>query len=475
MPESIPGSLPGSVEDRVKRALLKHANAAGRIGVAVSGGADSVCLLRILHQLVEVSVLHLNHNLRGEESQADEVFVRTLAERLNAPFHTRRVDVRALGGNLEEQARRARYDFFRETIAAGLVTSVATGHTQSDQAETVLFRLLRGSHLAGLSAIHPVAPGPIFRPLLDVSRTEVLQYLNAGNQSWREDSSNGDLSFDRNRIRHALVPQLKREWNPELERALSQMAALAFDEERFWTDWLAQHAHQYLEFRGNIVLASASKLAEQPAAVARRLVRHAIEHVKGNLHAIDFGHVEAILALARRKQGDGRVQPPQIDVYRSFDWVRFGMQSGDDQSEVRAQSATCTIPGETVLSLADVAVTLEVIDYKELDSPAEASGESARVKEYQLDWERVEELGGQLLLRTWKPGDQYVRAGAESPCKVKIMFQDGRIPLWERGTWPMITVASRIIWSRDFGPAADVAAHRESRRLLLIRDRIAPK
>ncbi len=438
------------------------------VGVAVSGGADSLCLFLIIRKITNVSILHVNHLLRGEESEADEAFVRALAQRFDVPIHVKRVDVQSLGGNLEEQARHVRYHFYRQIIDSQLVDCVATGHTQSDQAETVLFRLLRGAHLAGLAAIHPVAPGPIIRPLLDVSREEVEQYLNAASESWREDSSNRDLAFDRNRIRRTLLPALKLEWNPEIERSLGQLATLAFDEERFWTGWMNANVDQQLEFRGNIVLTRASKLTEQPVAVARRLVRRAIEHVRGDLHSIDFLHGEAILNLARRDEGAGRLQVPRVDVYRSFDWIRFAPLPVGDQLAARNQEAACQVPGRTELSLAGVVIDLDVIENASDTVPVRGAVESARVKEYELDWDRVLAIGRELRLRTWKPGDQYAPAG--SARKVKMMFQEGRVPLWERGTWPIITVASSIIWSRGFGPAVDVAAHRDTRRVLKVRD-----
>ena len=462
--------VPPAIQDRVKQALQRHAGNARRVGVAVSGGADSVCLFLILRELVDTHILHLNHQLRADESDADETFVRALATRFAVPIHVKRLDVAALGGNLEETARLARYEFYRQVIETS-VDCVATGHTRSDQAETVLFRLLRGSHLAGLAAIHPVTAGPVIRPLLDVSREEVEQYLRDAHEPWREDSSNRDLSFDRNRIRQVLLPELKRDWNPEIERSLAQMATLAFDEERFWAGWMTQHSREFLEFRGNIALASASKLTAQPVAVARRLIRQAIEHVKGSLHSIDFAHGEAILELAQRKEGAGRLQIPQVDVYRSFDWLRFAPIAEGDQLAARNQQCVCTVPGRMRLPVAEVAIDLEVIETSGNLGAHEGALESARVKEYELDWDLVLELGSELRLRTWKPGDQYRTALAGSPAKVKTMFQEWRVPLWDRGTWPIITVASKVIWSREFGPAVEVATHGKTRRFLKIKDR----
>ena len=182
-------------------------------GVAVSGGADSVCLLHVLRELaprwnLRLVVLHVNHGLRGEESRADEQFVRELAESLGLESRVRAVNLADAADNLEQAARRARLEFFRDQLSAGGLDRVATGHTGDDQAETVLFRFLRGSGGAGLAAIRPVTAAGIVRPLLAVSRQEIEQYLRERGIAWREDSSNASLRFARNRIRHELLPQL---------------------------------------------------------------------------------------------------------------------------------------------------------------------------------------------------------------------------------------------------------------------------
>ena len=171
-----------------------------RVGAAVSGGADSVCLLHVLRELapqwdLRLSLLHLNHGLRGEESRQDEQFVRDLAARLGIEATIRAVDVAASADNLEQAARYARLTFFREQLAAGEVARIATGHTANDQAETVLFRFLRGSGGAGLAAIRPVTAEGIVRPLLAAGRADVEQYLRERGIAWREDSSNASLAI----------------------------------------------------------------------------------------------------------------------------------------------------------------------------------------------------------------------------------------------------------------------------------------
>src|SRR5579885_1855165 len=205
------------VLQRIAEFVTRHRMFDGgqRVGVAVSGGADSVFLLHALHELaprwnLRLSVVHIDHCLRGEESRGDAAFVRDLAGELALPFHPGECDVarlcRETGDNLEQVARAARRRFFLGFLEDGRLDRVALGHTRSDQAETVLFRFLRGAGTAGLAGIRPVTPEGLVRPLLDVERSEVEGWLRERGIPWREDSSNADLAFARNRIRRQLLP-----------------------------------------------------------------------------------------------------------------------------------------------------------------------------------------------------------------------------------------------------------------------------
>ena len=228
-----------------------------RIAVGLSGGADSVSLLRALHEQsrelgLVVSAAHLHHGLRGAEADEDLAFARNLAAELGIPFHDTRVDVAAEAAaqhaTLEEAARRIRYAWFRQLLAAQQMDAVATAHTLDDQAETVLAKFLRGAWTEGLSAIHPVLQfpeGPIVRPLLATSRTEIETYLKAIKQPWREDSTNKHLAFTRNRIRQDLLPLLET-WNPQLRGHMANMARLARDEEAWWQTEVEKLAPQLI-------------------------------------------------------------------------------------------------------------------------------------------------------------------------------------------------------------------------------------
>jgi tRNA(Ile)-lysidine synthase len=226
-----------------------------RLCVALSGGADSTALLLLTHAAntlprnalgVGLSAVHINHSLRGDESDADQSFVEDLCRRLDIPLHLQRVDTAVHAAahkeTLEEAARNLRYGYFAGLLREGKANVILTAHTLDDQAETVLMKLLRGAWLEGLSAIAPVLPletGRILRPLLGTRRAALREYLTGLNQPWREDSSNSDEAFTRNRIRASVLPVLREE-NPSIDQTLANLAELAREEEARWNVELAR-------------------------------------------------------------------------------------------------------------------------------------------------------------------------------------------------------------------------------------------
>ncbi len=394
------------------------------VGVAVSGGADSVCLLHVLVELaprwnLRLRVLHLDHRLRGEESRGDAQFVEALAARLGLPFETLAEDVAAAVDNLEQAARHARRRFFREAIEAGRVERVALGHTRNDQAETVLFRFLRGSGTAGLAGMRPVTRDGFVRPLLEVTRSQVEEYLRGRGIQWREDASNRDPRFARNRIRHQLLPALTGEWNPALVETLAAMARVAGDEEDYWRAEIERLAVGVLEERDGAIVVDSRKLAALPRALARRLIRRGIEVVKGDLRSIDVRHVDAILALAGEAERHGRLRAPGVDVMKSFNWLRLAAPGAHPRPEY---SIAAPAPGRYCFPGGEIEISGKV------NEPME--------------------------LRNWRPGDAYDPAGKGSARKIKELFQQARVPLWERAGWPVLAAGGKLVWAGEFGAAA---------------------
>jgi tRNA(Ile)-lysidine synthase len=312
----------------------EHIRPGDRICAAVSGGADSVAMLLLLHAAnalarnalgVGLSAVHVHHGLRGEEADADLEFVRGLCLRLEVPLHVQHASVpervirsREAGEpeTIEEAARALRYEIFGALIGEGHADSVLTAHTLDDQAETVLMKLLRGAWTEGLSGIHPVIavvgagrPGKILRPLLGVRRAELEEFLRGRKQAWRTDSSNADEAFRRNRVRHHLLPVL-REYNPSLDQALANLAELAREEEARWQAELGRILPQVLlpgkPVRGGgravstapgegSVAVELERLRGFDPALRRRVVRAAARQVGARL---SFDDTDRLLALA---------------------------------------------------------------------------------------------------------------------------------------------------------------------------------
>jgi tRNA(Ile)-lysidine synthase len=426
-----------------------------RIGVAVSGGADSVFLLHALHEAgLAAVVLHVNHRLRGAESDGDEAFVRDLALRFQLSVNVLEAPVAA--GNTEQEARRARYEFFTGQIAAGNCDAVATGHTLDDQAETVFYRFIRGAGTAGLTGILPVTQSGIIRPLIELRRNEIRGWLTERNIAWREDRSNANAALLRNRIRLQHLPELTASLNPALPELLASTAAWARAEEEYWAEELDRLEPVYLINKPEIVLINTKLFLDLAVAVQRRLLRRAIARVRGSLRGIDFRHVEAIRAMMATREGSGRMQLPDLDIYRSFDWLRLGPVGFDSRLE-RDFEAHLAIPGRTQLPERGITLDIEVIGNPGVYNDDERG----------LDWDRH---AGSLLLRNWRPGDQYKRRGEAVAEKIKTLFQEFRVPLWERRRWPVIVQGSSILWTRRFGVASEFAAGPESRAILMIRE-----
>jgi tRNA(Ile)-lysidine synthase len=396
-----------------------------RVIVAVSGGADSVCLLHVLKELVPASlagVAHFNHKWRAEASDDDERFVAALASRLDLPFFRAEMTPNSTG-NKEQEARRARLKFF-----AGLNATVALGHTRDDQAETVLFRLLRGSGLAGLSGIAPVAPR-IIRPLINVTRGEIESFLRAREIPWREDVSNLDLSYARNRIRHRLLPQLAADWNPKIGESLAHLADLAREEEAWWRSEIDRIAATELVVHlSNEVELRAATLSTLPRPLARRLIRRAIELAKGDLRRIEFQHVEAVFDLKRS------LRLPDLTVTRSFDWLRFAPAIAKNPiplQEIRASGTYPSPDGQTRICVQ--------IAQESTPNPCAT-----------LNMEACQSCLP-LQLRGWRPGDHYRPQGQSRDQKIQEMFQKARIPSWRRASWPILSSGDKILWARQFG------------------------
>jgi len=419
-----------------------------RLAVGVSGGADSVALLRALDAHrgglgLVLSVAHLHHGLRGAEADADRAFVQALAAELALDFHEARVDVGAEADlareSIEEAARRLRYGWFRQLMAARMVDAVATAHTRDDQAETVCAKFLRGAWTEGLSGVHPLvefAEGRVVRPLLRATRMEVEAFLTALGQGWREDTSNRDAVFTRNRIRHELLPVLET-WNPQIREHLAQTAVLARDEEAWWDAELARVAPQILlsgrpvrgggRASGEALAVDRIRLAALAPALQRRLLRLAAERMGVRL---DFQTTEALRALALEGRSGQRQELPQgLRAERTPRELRLTIEPVSAGAAEAIPEYNSEVPGEIVAPAFGIRLRLEI------------SGTA-------LEGGSKGPAPPRGTLRNWRPGDRVRLRYSSGPRKVKEVLERLRVTGSSRAIWPVLEVAGEIIWMK---------------------------
>ncbi|HWG57740.1 MAG TPA: tRNA lysidine(34) synthetase TilS [Candidatus Acidoferrales bacterium] len=470
-----------------------------RIGVAVSGGADSVALLRLLHSLrrelgIALSVIHFDHMLRGAESCADADFVAALAASADVEFILAREDVAAAAlrnsWNLEEAGRRLRYTFFEQIVASGRASRIAVAHTADDQAETVLAHMVRGTGPAGLAAIYPTA-GAVVRPLLWTRREELRAYLREIGQDWRDDASNQDTSRLRARVRRDLLPVMERGFSHRITEHLGELARLSREEQAFWTALIESRFRELvrpgrsgfqistadlmapLRLQQNAASAPPAASAERP--VTERLIRRLYEQVKGDRRGLTARHVEQVIHLATHPGGGHMIElPGGVAVRRDFDALLFfqaasrkresGWHPSGDQRPIRYEYPL-TLPsrGEAAVTVPELGscFLLKVIDWRSPERETEDDGEA-------LDADRI---GNSLILRSWRPGDAYRPRRSGSRRKLKELFQAGRVRVPDRAGWPVIESLGRVVWARGLPAAEEFFAREGTRTGVLIEER----
>jgi tRNA(Ile)-lysidine synthase len=491
--------LAQKVLDHVRR--LELLKAGDRVGVAVSGGADSAALLRILLELrskigIVLSVVHFNHKLRGAESDEDEAFIARVAREHKLELHTASADVKAeasaKGMGIEATARELRYGFFQQLVHPEAAThsrldKIATGHTLDDQAETVLMRIIRGTGMRGLAGIYPTleleedgeAVGEVIRPLLEVRHRELEQFLRDIEQPWREDSSNRDQKFTRNRVRRALLPLLEAEFNPSIAEALSELAAIARSEEDYWQneiagwmgtaihwtepEWAAQGQQGLVQLRpsspeleqrlreGGPLAVNATVdlvwLLSEPRAVQRRAIK-AVAELAG--FPLEFKHVEEILRFASDQAEDGKrlFLPLGWQVEREPAALTF--LTPDLRTRERLPSDyeyVLPLPGRAMVPEAGIVV--EAV-------PVRLGSEDAGYNpDHLLD---PALLPTRLTVRNWRPGDRFWPVHTKSPKKIKELLQERHIIGPIRKAWPVVVSGDEVVWVRGFPAPAKIRA-----------------
>ena len=413
--------------------------------VAVSGGPDSVALLHLFWRLraeigFPLSVAHLNHALRGEESDKDEAFVAELALRHQVPFISEKLSPGQLGESpegLEAAARKARYEFLRRTARRIGAARVALGHTRNDQAETFLSRLLRGSGPRGLGGIHPSLDGLFIRPLLETSRDSVESYLRDSRESWREDSSNQDLHRTRNRIRHHLLPMLQAQYNPEVVEVLSRTTSVLRDEDEYLESVTRELVRRLVRKEAQGYSLAIPAVRVLPPALRRRLLRSFLERATPPPSPPpDFESTLALETLVR----EGRHQAastlgPELEVRVLYsDLVAIPKPSPRELTAV-----PLPVPGEAAWPDLGVRLRAHQLSRTEAGDPRSASAEGQAF----LD---ADTLPGPLAVRRRRNGDHFRPLGSPGESKLKSYLIDHKVPRPVRDRIPLVVAGDQIAW-----------------------------
>jgi tRNA(Ile)-lysidine synthase len=457
----IPLNVMGRVEQTIRaHDLLRRGD---RIVAAVSGGPDSVALLRILHHMREawdweLAVAHLHHGIRGEDADEDLAFVARMAEELALPFFHRRLlsgALKAMGGSLQEAARRIRYAFMEEVRSQWGGQKIALGHQADDQVETILAALLRGAGTRGLSGM-PYQRGMLVRPLLDLHRQEIVRFLEARAAPFREDSSNRDPGYRRNRIRHELLPLLRDRFNPGIDELLRQTGRACAADEAFLKESLAARWSEAVlcgQERVEIPIALYSTL---PLAIRWRLIRRAYQHLRGEARGLGLVHLEAVDGLVSPRGEERWVHLPG-GVHAAvgggnivLGWAA-AMAPGSFQYPV-------SVPGETRVPEADLAIGWDVVEAP----PSESRGDGRERVSMDLD-----AVCGPMALRGPRSGDRIRPLGLGGTRKVQDILVDGRVPRRDRWRVPLLVDQMGILWVVGHRMDERARLHPGTRRILV--------
>jgi len=469
------------IEEKVAEFIRLHElfAGAGRVLLAVSGGADSTALLHILQSLraagslpAELVCAHVNHRLRGSASDEDERFVLEQATRLRLPAVTRAVDVRAYAKahrlSIETAARRLRLESLCEIAGVCGCAWVATGHQKNDNAETVLQRLRRGTGFRGLAGIWPARQFDeglwLARPLLDVTREEILAYLNRRRLEWREDRTNVDPAYTRNYIRHKLLPALQRESSSLLIEELSELAVSA----RRLYDRVqreAQEARSKLAAagEGEIVL-TASPLATLPGLVATELIRQALVTLGCGERDLTQDHYARIMQLARGADEGELTLPRGFTARREREAIllsRPAPRARTAEPGPPSFSVVLRIPGETWF--AGYRIKASILDAAELKM-GQIQRDKSPFCEY-LDLDRVRQP---VTVRPRLAGDRFSPLGLKNEKKLGKFLTTAKVPQGRREHILIFADPEKIIWVCPVRMSESVKVTEETRRILML-------
>jgi tRNA(Ile)-lysidine synthase len=425
--------------------------------IGVSGGPDSVALLHILLKIaprfsLRLGVAHLNHSLRRYDSDKDAEFVESLANAFDLPCYVQKRDVRRFQTenrlSLEEAARCVRYEFLNDIAKTNQYNKIALGHHADDNAELVLMNLFRGTGTLGLSGIPPVRDDRIIRPLIKLSRVDIIDFLNQNRLKCVFDISNADTRHTRNRVRHDLMPLLKTGYNPNISETLNRLSSIVRSEE----EWIEDIVHPFfqktvLRVQKNHIALSVPALNRFHRALQRRVIRMALAKAKGDLRRIGYANIDSVIGLLAKKSSCGKIDLPDgIRIQRDDETIHIyrgqsrRTDSNQDNDGWDAISFEYQIEKFEPVFVKEIKATIRFAEMRIEKMPDyRSAGQHA-------DFFDKDALNLPMVLRNFRPGDAFRPLGMSGTQKLKKFFIDKKVPRRERQKCPILLSGGKIIW-----------------------------
>lgn len=458
---------------KVKKYLIgqKLVKKGEKLAAAVSGGPDSVALLFCLNELKEdmrfdLTVFHVNHMLRQEESDRDEKFVKNLANSLNIPGHSCRENVYQYQQkhkcSMQVAAREVRYSHFNKLAARYSISKIATGHTANDQAETVLMRVLKGSGLRGISGIPLTRENKYIRPLLEVHREEIEQFLNQNQIKYITDSTNYKNHYLRNKIKNKLIPALEKEFNPSIIRTLCRSSQIFRSEDNYISEMAQQEFNKLvLKISSKELILDAGRFLSLHNALRRRIILDALYKFLDSKRQVPQNIIENILQVIESNISGKYISVFNKAVFKyQYNQIIFRSQKEISSAGLITQKRL-KVPGKTKIDEIGKEVVAALLRKKDIPKDYKNRGAFTAFIDYEFS-------GKELCIRSRQIGDRFSPLGIEANKKIKDYFIDKKIPREERDSIPLITNKNKILWVVGYQISEFARINKDTRDILML-------
>ncbi|WP_032123603.1 tRNA lysidine(34) synthetase TilS [Clostridium amazonitimonense] len=427
-----------------------------KILVALSGGPDSVCLLHILYSLkqelnIEIYAAHINHQLRGHESDEDEVYVKNICKNLGIECFVKRYDINTIakekGISSEMAGREVRYDFFKDLKEKLNINKVALAHNANDQAETILMRIMRGTGIEGLTGIRPIRDDVYIRPILILSRGEIEEYCEINNLHPRIDKTNNEPIYARNKVRLELIPYIKENFNEDIINTLNRFSELMAKDSEYLDQLAYNKFNEHIEINSEESIVIHKEAFNEQDSIITRIIRLAIEKLEGTLNNVEMTHIYSIISLGKQGTGKRISLPRGVIAENIYDDVVIKKEVRQDTKckelafliNLESYSKEALKDGFSI-NIPELRICLGIKLLCKNDNKLNLNGK------YNIKYFDFDKIKGNLSIRYRKEGDRFIPYGMRGSKKLKDIFIDSKVPREERDNIPLICFGEHIAW-----------------------------